>query len=203
MIDNLRLISVPRLEQAQPPLGSDDVTALYRLRSVIETDLAARACLMHTSKELDRLEPLIEHFSSTKISWMDSFTLHRNFNLGLLRPAITNLDIRVLTPILDDLDSFLYHELKKLDVHPCEYMRSPEAAHERLGIVRDGNPDNVRTIMNRHHHRNSNSFQSLVAAADTQGTQGTQGGTTTRESGQPGQRAGTLLRFPHERRRPL
>jgi DNA-binding GntR family transcriptional regulator len=80
------------------PLDVDELTSAFRLRRLVETSLLTRAGELIPDAELDRLAAVVP----SEVG-QDSDTTFgaamREFNLGLLRPAATNVDLGVIRHI--------------------------------------------------------------------------------------------------------
>ncbi|HEY2097327.1 MAG TPA: GntR family transcriptional regulator [Pseudonocardia sp.] len=74
------------------PLNLDELTSAFKLRRIVETSLLTRAGALIPDHELDRLAAAIP----TEVGQDTDATFGaamRQFNLGLLRPAATNVDL--------------------------------------------------------------------------------------------------------------
>jgi DNA-binding GntR family transcriptional regulator len=77
-----------------PPLDPADVHGIYRLRTLLEPELAARSCLLIGEAELDALAALAS--SSAPRPLVEAYQVRDDLRLRLLSPAATAWDLRVL-----------------------------------------------------------------------------------------------------------
>ena len=68
------------------PLALADLQAIYRLRRLLEPDLARRSCLLISDAELDRLAGQAVEFGDEDRSMDAIYDGHHEFHLALLRP---------------------------------------------------------------------------------------------------------------------
>ena len=81
------------------PLDLDDLHAIYRLRRVLEPELARRSCLLLTVDQLDRLDAQAAQFGDENLGMDGIYSSHLQFHLALLEPAATTWDTRMLTTL--------------------------------------------------------------------------------------------------------
>ena len=79
------------------PLDLEEFHAIYRVRRLLEPDLARRAVPRLTDAELNRLYQAAAEFGGAERSMDDIYDDHRAFHLALLAPAASAWDIRILT----------------------------------------------------------------------------------------------------------
>ncbi len=77
------------------PMNRADVTGIYRIRRLLEPQLAAWSCLGLIDSDLARAESLLSVYL-TKPPIESELRDHREFHLLLLRPAASEWDLRVL-----------------------------------------------------------------------------------------------------------
>jgi DNA-binding GntR family transcriptional regulator len=112
-------------------LDLDDLQAIYRLRIVLEPEIAGRACLLISEAELDRLQQLAASFGAEDQSMDAIYETHHAFHLGLLAPVITTWDERLLTTLWRAAERYIRIGFGLLDPDPNEHHRRREA-HEYL-----------------------------------------------------------------------
>jgi DNA-binding GntR family transcriptional regulator len=132
---------------ADGPWMPAELESIYRLREQIEVELATRACLCFQPGQLDWLYRRLELFSSTRVSPSRSLALHRSFMTGLLSPAMTAVDHRILTPMWHEVDQHLDRYLIKNDGHPGEQPDCLEQNGKLIDSFRLGDPALVRQAM--------------------------------------------------------
>lgn len=132
------------------PLDLDDLDAIYRLRRVLEPEIAGRSCELISDDELDRLEDVAAGFGDEARGMNAIYDDHHAFHLGLLVPAATAWDIRVLTTLWGAAERYVRIGIGRLDPDPHEHQRR-EAAHEDLiAAFRTRDPATVAGVALRH-----------------------------------------------------
>src|ERR1700754_954111 len=101
---NLTLIRGGRQSNPSRSPLFDELRGHYRIRRLVEPDLAAEACLMLSTEELDGLDKRV---TALITSSDDAYDAHRAFHTDLLRPAATAWDLRVLRPLWEQADSLI------------------------------------------------------------------------------------------------
>lgn len=81
------------------PLTAGELTGVYRLRGMIEPDLAARSCNLLEEADFAQLEELLEAYQHHQADPNTEWKLHHDIHFGLLRPAASEWDIRILTQL--------------------------------------------------------------------------------------------------------
>jgi DNA-binding GntR family transcriptional regulator len=145
------------------PVGDTD--GLYRLRRLIEPELAAEACAHFDPEKLAWFESHITLFTDTTTAVERCYRLHRSFYSSLLRPAMTNTDLAVLTPMWREIDHHLRRGLATLHAHPAEIPNSGSAYHQLIDAYRTRHPDLVRRAVQNHLQRNELGFRAILVAA--------------------------------------
>ncbi|CAN3131184.1 GntR family transcriptional regulator [Mycobacterium sp. smrl_JER01] len=123
------------------PLELDDLQAIYRLRRLLEPELARRSCLLLTVNALDRLSVLAESFGDEGTSMEAIYDSHMQFHLALLKPAATAWDIRVLTCLWRAAERYVRIGFGLLDVDPYEHERRALAHESLITAFRQRTPD--------------------------------------------------------------
>jgi DNA-binding GntR family transcriptional regulator len=78
------------------PIDTDDLRSIYRLRTLIEVNLAGRAATLFDEQDIARLESAVDAFSARESNPDRVLDAHQEFHLDLLRPAASSWDVRVL-----------------------------------------------------------------------------------------------------------
>jgi len=66
-----------------------ELAGMYRMRRLIEPELSAKACLLHTDAEYDELEAHLTYFLDATADADEIYRAHRAFHTRLLAPAAT------------------------------------------------------------------------------------------------------------------
>jgi DNA-binding FadR family transcriptional regulator len=83
------VVTRPGRSAAVAPLDLNDLQAIYRLRHELEPNIAARACVLLSDADLDRLDRQATEFGDVKRGIDEIYEAHHNFHQALLAPAAT------------------------------------------------------------------------------------------------------------------
>lgn len=132
------------------PIDLDDLHAIYRLRRLLEPDLARRSCLLIADSELDRLEREAEDFGDPDRSMDAIYDAHRDFHLGLFAPAATAWDTRMLTTLWRAGERYIRIGFGLLDPDPEEHHRRQHAHESLITVYRRRDPDAAARAVDDH-----------------------------------------------------
>src|ERR1700759_719264 len=79
------------------PLNRDELRAIFRLRQLIEPDLAARSVSMLRADDLYRANDLLNDYIYGSQDIDELWDSHHQLHLALLRPAASEWDLRILS----------------------------------------------------------------------------------------------------------
>jgi DNA-binding GntR family transcriptional regulator len=135
-------------------LNRDDLHSIYRLRELIEPEIAGRASSLLSSDDVAELETLLaglsQHQEDIEVGW----ELHRLFHVALLRPAATAWDMRTLEMLWDAGERYVRHSFDKLATEPSEPRRRTDAHRVLLRAVTSGDALAASAAMREHLLRN-------------------------------------------------
>ena len=123
------------------PINLKDLEAIYRLRRLIEPDLARRSCLLISDAELDKLDGLAVGFGDEARSMDAIYDGHHEFHLALLGSAATTWDTRMLTMLWRAAERYVRIGFGLLDPDPDEHARRRRAHEELIAVFRRRDPD--------------------------------------------------------------
>jgi DNA-binding GntR family transcriptional regulator len=132
------------------PLDRDELRSIYRLRKLIECDLAARACLELTSADLDDAERLLKGYTQSDGDADELWEYHKQFHLTLLRPALTEWDLRLLEQLWHACDRYTRVIFETYQVAEDERRRREVAHRLLLDAARSGSPAELKLAVNEH-----------------------------------------------------
>ena len=132
------------------PLDLDEFHAIYRVRRLLEPDLARRSCTELSTAELDRLHQAAAQFGGTDRSMDDIYEDHRAFHIALLAPATTTWDIRILTTLFRASERYVRIGFGRLDPDPNEHERRREAHQLLVTEFRKRDPDRAAQAVDQH-----------------------------------------------------
>lgn len=155
------VINPPGRSATVAPLDLDELRGIYRIRLLLEPDLARRACGAHDDAELDRLYGMATELGRQDLSMADTYEDHTRFHFELLRPAASTWDARVLNQLWTAAERYVRIAFGLRDPDPAEHVRRAEAHQLLVDEYRSGDPERARAALHEHLSRN----EELAAAA--------------------------------------
>jgi DNA-binding GntR family transcriptional regulator len=146
------------------PLDLEDLHAIYRLRRVLEPEIARRSCLLLTVDALDRLDLQAAEFGDEDRSMDDIYGSHLEFHLALLEPAATTWDTRTLTTLWRAGERYVRIGFGLLDYDPHEHGRRAQAHESLIAAFRKRDPDLAAQAVYDHLARNEGAAQMALDA---------------------------------------
>jgi len=125
------VVNPPGRSATVAPLDLDEFHAIYRVRRLLEPDLARRSVRQLEDAELDRLYQAAAEFGGAERSMDDIYDDHRAFHLALLAPAASAWDLRILIMSERASERYVRIGFGLLDPDPTEHDRRREA-HQLL-----------------------------------------------------------------------
>ncbi|HEX3752522.1 MAG TPA: GntR family transcriptional regulator [Streptosporangiaceae bacterium] len=135
------VITRPGRSAMVTPLDLDDLRAIYRLREVLEPEIAGRSCLLLSDHELDQLERQAAGFADVHGGIGEMYESHHALHLALLRPAATAWDIRMLTTLWRAAERYIRIGFSRLDPDPHESKRREQVHRELIAAFRQRDPE--------------------------------------------------------------
>jgi DNA-binding GntR family transcriptional regulator len=135
-------------------LDLDDLQSIYRLRRLIEPDLARRSCLLLDNHQLDRLERTAEQFGAEDRSIDAIYDDHHAFHLALFAPAATAWDLRILNTLWRAAERYIRIGFGVLDPIPDEHHRREQSHNELVSVFRQRDPELAANAVHEHLERN-------------------------------------------------
>lgn len=132
------------------PIDLEDLHAIYRLRRLLEPDLARRCCTLITEAELDRLEREAVDFGDPARSMEAIYDAHRDFHLALFAPAATAWDTRMLTTLWRAGERYIRIGFGLLDPDPEEHHRRQHAHESLINSYRRRDADAAARAVDEH-----------------------------------------------------
>ncbi len=125
------VVNPPARSASVAPLDLEEFHAIYRVRRLLEPDLARRSVSQLKNAELDRLYQAAAEFGGAERSMDDIYDDHRAFHLALLAPAASAWDIRILMMSERASERYVRIGFGLLDPDPTEHDRRRDA-HQLL-----------------------------------------------------------------------
>jgi DNA-binding GntR family transcriptional regulator len=160
------LVTTPGRSSRVAPLDSADLRGIYRLRLMLEPEIASRSCLLLPDIELERLGDVVESFGVSGRRIDDLYDMHNDFHLRLLAPAATEWDIRTLRGLWHAAERYLRLAFGALDDHAGEHPRREFAHTELLDGFRARDPALVESLVRQHLSDNEAIAQQAIAPMD-------------------------------------
>lgn len=132
------------------PADAEEARAVYRLRRLIEVDVAARAATRFTEEDLKELKEAISGFSDTTLGPDNMLAEHHRFHVALLRPAASEWDNRILDLLWQTSERYvrLVFSNQLLDHDRTQHL--VHSHEDLLEAARDRSADRIRRLVRRH-----------------------------------------------------
>jgi DNA-binding GntR family transcriptional regulator len=131
-------------------LDLEEFHAIYRVRRLLEPDLARRSVPQLKDAELDRLYRAAAEFGGAKRSMDDIYDDHRAFHLALLAPAASAWDIRILMMSERASERYVRIGFGLLDPDPGEHDRRRDAHQLLVEEFRQRDPRIAARALDEH-----------------------------------------------------
>jgi DNA-binding GntR family transcriptional regulator len=153
------------------PLHRDELRSIYRLRQLIEPDLAARSCLLLTPADLARAEVLLETYIAGGDDTDQLWASHHDLHMLLMRPAATEWDLRILAQLWHACDRYTRIVFDPYAVSEKDKAARHAAHRALLAAARSHSPAEARMAVSSHLSENeAGALEALaVLSADTRG----------------------------------
>jgi len=132
------------------PLDLEEFHAIYRVRRLLEPELARRSVPRLTEAEFDRLYRAAAQFGGAERSMDDIYDDHRAFHLALLAPAASAWDIRILMMSERASERYVRIGFGLLDPDPGEHDRRRDAHQLLVEEFRQRDPEVAARVLDEH-----------------------------------------------------
>src|SRR5271170_4609584 len=132
------------------PLDLAEFHAIYRVRRLLEPDLARRSVRLLADAELDRLYQAAAEFGGVERSMDDIYDDHRAFHLALLAPAASAWGIRILLMSERASERYVRIGFGLLDPDPGEHDRRRDAHQLLVDEFRKRDPQVAARAIDEH-----------------------------------------------------
>ena len=150
------VVNPPGRSASVAPLDREEFHAIYRVRRLLEPDLARRSVRLLADAELDRLYQAAAEFGGAERSMDDIYDDHRAFHLALLAPAASAWDIRILLMSERASERYVRIGFGLLDPDPTEHDRRREAHQLLVDQLRKRDPEIAARALDEHLAHNEN-----------------------------------------------
>jgi DNA-binding GntR family transcriptional regulator len=160
------VLSRPGRSAMVAPLDLEDLHAIYRLRRLLEPDLARRSCSLISDRELDRLAVQAAGFGDQDRSMDAIYDAHYDFHLALFAPAATSWDTRMLGMLWRAAERYIRIGFGRLDPDPDEHRRRQRAHQELIGVFRRRDPGAAARAVDTHLDHNEQIARAALGRPD-------------------------------------
>jgi DNA-binding GntR family transcriptional regulator len=161
------VVNPPGRSATVAPLDLEEFHALYRVRRMLEPDLARRSVLSLSDAELDRLQQAAAEFGGVDRSMDDIYDDHRAFHLALIAPAASAWDTRILMLLWRASERYLRIGFGLLDPDPDEHERRREAHQLLVQELRKRDPEVAARALGAHLAHNEDLAHAALSGAET------------------------------------
>ena len=144
------VVNPPGRSATVAPLDLAEFHAIYRVRRLLEPDLARRSVRLLADAELDRVYQAAAEFGGAERSMDDIYDDHRAFHLALLAPAASAWDIRILMMSWRASERYVRIGFGLLDPDPREHDRRREAHQLLVAEFRERDPQIAARALEDH-----------------------------------------------------
>lgn len=155
----LRLVGGAADRSLSAPIEPEELRGCYRLRRLIEPELAAEACLLLQPAQLDELRSRIPYYDSDQVC-----AALRGFHIELLRPAASRWDLHVLGPLWEETDRLAQALFGRNGRCAAEIINCVLGCYELLDAYRTRDPDTARAASERYLDRSERMVERLLAS---------------------------------------
>jgi DNA-binding GntR family transcriptional regulator len=159
------VMNPPGRSASVAPLDLEEFHAIYRVRRLLEPDLARRSVPRLTDAELSRLHQAAAEFGGAERSMDDIYDDHRAFHLALLAPAASTWDIRILTMSERASERYVRIGFGLLDPDPGEHERRREAHQRLVDEFRKRDPEVAARALDEHLAHNEDLAHSALSGS--------------------------------------
>jgi DNA-binding GntR family transcriptional regulator len=132
------------------PLDREELRSIFRLRQNIEPAIGMRACPLLTDSDLDEAERLLKEYTDGNHDAEELWETHRQFHLALLRPALTQWDLRILDQLWHASDRYTRVVFETYDVDEEERARRRVAHQVVIDAARSGSSLELKRALSEH-----------------------------------------------------
>ena len=144
------VVNPPGRSASVAPLDLEEFHAIYRVRRLLEPDLARRSVPQLEEAELHRLYQAAAEFGGAERSMDDIYDDHRAFHLALLAPAASAWDIRILMMSERASERYVRIGFGLLDPDPTEHDRRRDAHQLLVAEFRKRGPQVAARALDEH-----------------------------------------------------
>ncbi|MBO0874651.1 MAG: FCD domain-containing protein [Pseudonocardia sp.] len=157
----LRLVGGAADREPSMPMEPEELRGCYRLRRLIEPELAAEACPLLQPAQLDELRSRIPYFTTCSDQVCAAL---RDFHIELLRPAASRWDLHVLRPLWEETDRVTQALFGRHGRSAAHVIHCVLGCHELLDAYCTRDPDTARAASARYLDGSERMVERLLAS---------------------------------------
>lgn len=132
------------------PLSRDELRGIFRLRQLIEPDLAARSVSMLREGDIQQAYELLNGYIHGSDNIDELWEYHHDLHLALLRPAASGWDLRILSQLWHASDRYTRLVFDPYAVSAPDQASREDAHRALLAAARSGSPAEIRRAVSEH-----------------------------------------------------
>lgn len=146
------------------PLTREELRSIFRLRRLIEPDLAARSCALLTEDDLQLVDNLIAEYGNADEGSDELWKCHRELHLALMRPAASEWDLRILDQLWHASNRYTRIVFDPYALKTDERKRREHAHRTLVAAAHSGSPAELRNAVIEHLMENEAKCLDRIAA---------------------------------------
>lgn len=132
------------------PLSRDELRAVFRLRQLIEPDLAARSVSRLRERDIQHAYEVLNGYVHGSENIDELWEYHHELHLALLRPAASEWDMRILSQLWHASDRYTRLVFDPYAVSAPDRQSREDAHRALLAAARSGSPAEIRLAVSEH-----------------------------------------------------
>jgi DNA-binding GntR family transcriptional regulator len=146
------------------PVDVEDLHSVYRLRRLIEADIAGRSIKKLAPADFEQMTRAIEIYYAVQPQPDEVLAHHHEFHLALLRPAATEWDMRILELLWNTSERYVRLVFANMLLDRERAKRLGHSHQDIIEAARAGSADGLRRVIRE--HLDANEATILAAIAD-------------------------------------
>jgi len=126
-------------------LTATDVRDIFRLTKVLDADLARRSAELRPDIDYERLAPIADRISTTRVPGHEVPMLHLALENGLFQHSYSHVERLANGPFDELITRHLSIGMRRIDLHPAEMPGHAEHHRGLLDAIRAGDPEAAAT----------------------------------------------------------
>ena len=158
------IVLSPSRSATVTPLDADDLRSIYRLRIMLEPELAALSAPGRSDASVDELDRMVRA-TFGQVLGEAFWAPHRAFHAALIEPAASEWDRRLLAPLWDASERYTRLVFDPVDAPESFATRRAHAHDTLVEAARSRDPDRMRAAVREHLEDNVDTMLAAMDAA--------------------------------------